>query len=319
MTTTSEKLSFIDLACKVLEKEQKALSVDEIWDMADKAGLTGQLGSVGKTPKATLGSRLYTGAKEPTGIFAKVGFRPAKFVLKSLLKTIPKEALEQQLSETPATPTKNVAYAEKDLHPVMVCFANSKFGPRCKTICHEKSVKSGQKHNEWLHPDMVGFTLTTEEWHPAVVHLAQNCGASTAKLYSFELKIVIDFPTLRASFFQAVSNSSWAHEGYLVAAQVQGDPLLRDELERLSQSFGIGVIQLDIENPDASEILYPAHEKPELDWKTIDRITKANVDFTDFIAAVQNSIKINQFADKSFDAVLGGNQLNEYLKKFIPK
>ena len=95
--------------------------------------------------------------------------------------------------------------------------------------------------------------------------------------------------------------------------------MLRDELERLSQSFGIGVIQLDIENPDGSEILYPAHEKPELDWETIDRITKANVDFTDFVAAVQNSIKINQFADKSFDAVLGGNQLNEYLKKFLPK
>ena len=57
----------------------------------------------------------------------------------------------------------------------------------------------------------------------------------------------------RESFFQAVSNSSWANEGYLVAAEIIQDDELLSELECLSIAFGI--IQLDITDIDALNIV----------------------------------------------------------------
>ena len=59
----------------------------------------------------------------------------------------------------------------------------------------------------------------------------------------------------REFFFQAVSNSSWANEGYLVAAEIIQDDELLSELECLSIAFGIGIIQLDITDIDALNIV----------------------------------------------------------------
>jgi hypothetical protein len=63
-------------------------------------------------------------------------------------------------------------------------------------------------------------------------------------VFSFELKKSLSFGNLREAFFQAVSNSSWANEGYLVAAEISQDEDFLSELRRLSSSFGIGVVQL---------------------------------------------------------------------------
>jgi hypothetical protein len=102
MTAASESpLSLGELARLVIEQEKKPLTVDEIWAVAEQNGLVKQLKGTGKTPKATLAARLYTGVKTPDGLFAKVGARPARFVLKSLLKNITQETLEKQLAETP--------------------------------------------------------------------------------------------------------------------------------------------------------------------------------------------------------------------------
>jgi hypothetical protein len=317
MTTPQTHISFVDLARNVLDKQNKPMSVDEIWDIAEQTGLVSQLQTTGKTPKNTLGARLYTEAKKPGGIFEKLGF-PAKFILRSVAKTIPKTTLEQ-LSKAPVSPAKETSYNERELHPVVVRFADARFAARCKTVFHEESIKSGPKHNEWDHPDIVGCTLTTEEWDTSVVHLAQTAGVITAKLYSFELKINLDFSTLRASFFQAVSNSSWAHEGYLIAPEIDGDQYFRDVLKRLSQSFGIGVIELDLQSPDESEILYPARPNPKPDWETINHLVKLNKGFAAFVSSVEKSIKINEIAEKGFDDLYDDSKLAEYLKRFAQK
>ena len=65
----------------------------------------------------------------------------------------------------------------------------------------------------------------------------------------WSLKKRLSFSNLREAFFQAVSNSSWANEGYLVAADISTDEDFQAELHRLSASFGIAIIQLDIEQP----------------------------------------------------------------------
>ncbi|WP_244613972.1 hypothetical protein [Bartonella kosoyi] len=67
------------------------------------------------------------------------------------------------------------------------------------------------------------------------------------KLWSFEIKILINRSNLRKAFFQTVSNSSWANFSYLVANEVEGVDTLK-ELRMLSSLHGIGFIRLDKEN-----------------------------------------------------------------------
>ncbi len=287
-----EKISFVELAKRVVEKVGKPMTAGEIWEHAQQTGLASLLNSTGKTPEASLGARLYTDVQKASSPFLKLGSRPAKFLLKSLAGSIPN--LQQQVALQPATKVAKEKYAERELHPLLVWFADGNFGAHCRTIFHEKSEKKGAKHNQWIHPDVVGFALTTQDWTYEVVQLAQTSRALAVRLYSFEVKRSLEFPTLREFFFQAVSNSSWAHEGYLVVVDIDDDPEFRAELTRLSQSFGIGVIQLNVIDPVDSSVLLAARERTEVDWKTVDRISAVNTDFAEFIGAVANSVKINQ-------------------------
>jgi len=210
-------------------------------------------------------------------------------------------------------------YPERALHPLLVWFAGTTLGVHCRTIFHEKSLKKGEKQNQWIHPDVVGFSLTTQGWTNEVVELFQNSGALAARLFSFEVKFSLDFPTLREYFFQAVSNSSWAHEGYLAAVKIDDDPDFRAELTRLSQSFGIGVIQLDTSVPVNSTVLLAAREKSEIDWNTVDRIAALNPDFKEFVNSAAKSVKINQPAVNAFDKLLSDAELNVHLTKMLGK
>lgn len=56
---------------------------------------------------------------------------------------------------------------------------------------------------------------------------------------------------------------------------------LMDEMARLNQSFGIGIINLKA-NPFESEILFKSNYK-ELDYTTIDKLCVVNKDFENFI------------------------------------
>jgi len=104
--------------------------------------------------------------------------------------------------------------------------------------------------------------------------------SDTFKISSYELKKEINTDyELKKSFFQAVSNSSWANYGYLVAFEISDS--LDEEMERLNQSFGIGIIKLKA-NPYESKILYQSKYK-ELDFKTLDKLCKINTDFETFI------------------------------------
>ena len=68
-------------------------------------------------------------------------------------------------------------------------------------------------------------------------------------LYSFELKLEINFSNLRKCYFQAVSNSSWANYGYLVVENINlFDIDLMNECYRLTEEFRIGLIKIDINN-----------------------------------------------------------------------
>ncbi len=307
-----KKISFLELAKKVLMEVGNPMSAKEIWNYAQQNNISNMLQTTGKTPEATLGAQLYTNVLKSSSEFVKTGLRPSLFHLKTMTPTL------SDITPPPVVPQKKY-YSERELHPLLVWFAETNFGTHSRTIYHEKSLKKGTKQNEWIHPDMVGFSLTTKDWTHEVVQLAQNSGAMTARLYSFEIKTRLDFPSLREFFFQAVSNSSWAQQGYLVAVEIDEDPDFRAELTRLSQSFGIGVIQLVVDEPVDSNVLLAAQEKSEIDWKTADRIAAVNSDFQEFISDVAKSVKINQPALNGFDKLLTEVELSVHLKKILGK
>ncbi len=122
--------------------------------------------------------------------------------------------------------------------------------------------------------------------------------------------------TLKEYYFQAVSNSSWAHEGYLVTLKLDDEPSLIDEIRRLNNSFGIGLIKLDPINIEQSEIVFSAKTKDFLDWETIDTLTKLNFDFQNFIKDFIEDINIKKVKSE-YDKVLATNteEFNDYVKQ----
>jgi hypothetical protein len=138
--------------------------------------------------------------------------------------------------------------------------------------------------------------------------LSSATGNAAVKLYSFELKRSLSFANLREAFFQAVSNSSWAHEGYLVAADISADEDFRGELRRLSASFGIGVIRIALDDPDSSEVLFPAREKDIIDWDTLNKLTM-NKDVEELLVRIRNDLHTKEVIREKYDAILSQDDL----------
>ena len=102
--------------------------------------------------------------------------------------------------------------------------------------------------------------------------------------------------SLKQYYFQALSNSSWANFGYLVAFEIADG--LDEEMARLNNAFGIGIILMQA--TDAT-ILYPAREKA-LDYITIEKLNNLNTDFCSFITKL--SKVMNASKDYTSDARL---------------
>ncbi len=182
-----------------------------------------------------------------------------------------------------------------------------------KTINHSKSDKKG--FGEWVHPDIVGCYFPYKDWEGDVVEVSTLMGNTSIKLFSFELKRELSISNIRESFFQAVSNSSWANEGYLVAANIDVDDDFRSELKRLSTAFGIGIIQLDIDDPDSSDIILPAKSKNYIDWDTVNKLSSINPDFRGFLKRIRNDMKNQEIRKEMYDVVLEKEELIRLIAK----
>jgi len=280
-------MTFLELAERVLIEEKRPLTANEIWTLATEKGYDKQLNSEGKTPWATLGAQIYVNAKDnPKSPFAQTDSRPKKFYLKSQASQL--DLSDTALSKEPTVvKKKRFDFLEKDLHPYLTYYAYYHLHCYTKTINHSQSSK--KEFGEWVHPDIVGCYFPLDDWKQEVYELSSSIGNISIRLLSFELKREISFGNLRESFFQTVSNSSWANESYLVATEVSKEEEFRNELARLSTSFGIRVIKLNLEDPHSSEIIFPAKYREALDWETINKLTM-NADFKEFISNVKIDI-----------------------------
>lgn len=301
--------SFLDLAEEVLKSASVPLTYQQCWEEGQTKGLNSKVKTKGKTPWQTMGAQLYVDVRDnPDSRFVKVGKRPTRFFLKIRKSELSDALLKKVEVEEAKKPAPKTTYHERDLHPLLTyyVYANPTFSRGrsiyTKTIFHESSRRKG--YNEWLHPDLVGVYLPLGDWNQDVIKFNQLLDNNSIRLFSFELKKSLTKANYREAFFQAVSNSSWAHEGHLVAADITQDDDLLAELERLSASFGIGIIHLRLSDFNASTVLFPAHTREVLDWETINKLCEQNRDFAKFIQDVKIDFESERVHRSEYDTVI---------------
>jgi uncharacterized protein len=312
------KTTFWDIIERTIEKVGTPLSSKEIWDKANELGTVGDFTTNGKTPWATISAYFYTDINNngDNSIIIQTSERPAQFFLRRLVDKVDiQKAQKQKESEVAKKEKIEIKkFHERDLHPILVSYAygDSHFKANLKTIYHENSSKAMKGQNEWLHPDLVGVYFPFRDYKTETLEIQNHLSITSIKLFSFELKISLNFVNLRQSFFQAVSNSSWANEGYLVALYIDDDPTFKDEIRRLNNAFGIGIIKLNPENVFESEILFPSKINQEIDWDTVNRLANENSDFSDFLKLITEDCKLGKVKSQ-YDRILKIEEVTKYI------
>jgi hypothetical protein len=292
-----EKLTFLELAKKVIREENRPLAPSEIWKIAVSKGYEKFLETTGKTPAQTLYSAIFLNERDsPDTEFVKYDTSPARYFLKDLISDEQSAKLQEKAASEPSVPEIH-RYTERDLHIFVSYFIYQRLSANAKTIHHNISTK--KEFGEWVHPDMIAVRYP--RWQTEVGELSTKFGETGVKIYSFEIKKELTFSSLRESFFQTVSNSSWAHESYLVAAEISPEGEFQEELRRLSSAFGIGVISIDIEDPDSSDILIPGKERETLDWDTLNKLVNMNTDARALLDQINKALQIKDYRYGSFD------------------
>ena len=198
-------------------------------------------------------------------------------------------------------PTPSSHFKEKDLHSILINFLYNKYKIYSRTINANTSTNTTKGSNRWLHPDIVGLQLIIDN-NKDIKNICKHSNEPIHKLFSYELKKEINQSNLKESYFQAVSNSSWANEGYLVTESLDIEDIdLMNEIERLNKSFGIGLIKLNIDNYMQSNILYYSHNR-KIDISTLSRLI-SNKDFNSFIINLNKDVEYGEISDTNFNEI----------------
>ncbi len=263
------------------------IKVTEIYDKAqelfEKGEITKMFDYGGNTPHQSVSASIYTALNKGEELpFLKTQEKPALIALNSAAK-------EPVLNtEKISTPSDKIVH-ERDLHPFLTYMAIHNENLKCytKTIFHEESSKSPKGMDRWLYPDMVGVRfLHAELSNENLIAFSKKFDTLPVKLVSFELKKEISVNNCRECYFQAISNSSWANEGYLVGRHIDThNPQLMDLLKRLHASFGIGVIDLRTDE-NKSAILLNAKYKEKIDYTVALELSDKNKKFSGFLKSV---------------------------------
>ncbi|GAA8988085.1 COG2958 family protein [Helicobacter pylori] len=285
----------IGIIQSVLEIIKEPIKVTEIYDKAKELFEKGEIKSMfdygGNTPDQSVSASIYTALNKGEELpFLKVREKPVLIALKSAVK-------EPVLIAQKSSVSGAEIVRERNLHSFLTYMACHNENLKCytKTIFHEGSLKSPKGMDRWLYPDMVGVRfLHAELSNENLIAFSKKFDTLPVKLVSFELKKEISVNDCRECYFQAISNSSWANEGYLVGHHIAThDPKLMDLLKRLHASFGIGVIDLRTDE-DKSAILLNAKYKEKIDYTVALELSEKNEEFSGFLKSVVDYDPKNQ-------------------------
>lgn len=312
------KLTFKELALLAMQMVNRPMTPTALWEFVVQNHLHQRLHCfdettqtfTAKTPEASFGACIYTNKEFFQGV---VGSKPKQFILKHPIQQ-PNDLVAVQ----PAKHEVKKKFHERDLHCVLSYFLqhHEYFQAYSKTIFHEESQKGQKGEDKWLYPDMVAVNFEYANYRKNnVLKFINKFDISPIKIFSFELKKELNYSNYKEYFFQAVSNSSWANEGYLVALGIKQDHQFIEALQKLSQSFGIGVIELNLSNILESKILSPARYKEKMDYAVIDELAVKNSHFAQFLKTVTDFEPDNpQRFEREFDHILSDEALSDYLR-----
>ncbi|GAA9993240.1 COG2958 family protein [Helicobacter pylori] len=278
----------IKIIQSVLEIIKEPIKVTEIYHKAKELFEKGEIENMfdygGNTPDQSVSAAIYTALGNGEDLpFFKTQETPVLIALKSAVEEPVLNA--QKVSSAPSAKIMH----ERNLHPFLTYMACHNENLKCytKTIFHEESSKSPKGMDRWLYPDMVGVRfLHAELSNENLIAFSKKFDTLSVKLVSFELKKEISVNNCRECYFQAISNSSWANEGYLVGHHIDTHNLkLMDLLKRLHASFGIGVIDLRTDE-DKSAILLNAKYKEKIDYTVALELSEKNEEFSGFLKSV---------------------------------
>ncbi|WP_120946172.1 hypothetical protein [Helicobacter labacensis] len=298
----------IDIVLEVLKAIPEPISPNHIYaraqELHQEGKITRMFAYTSKDPKQSCSVKIYQALREiPDKLpFVKVQDKPVLIALRDQPAPTPKKQ-----------PPKEPSLKERALHPRLACIAYHQWEFYTKTIYHEESKKSKKGVDIWVYPDMVGVGFTYKDFESkAVRDFIKKFDTLPIKLVSFELKRELDLASCREAYFQAISNSSWAHAGYLVAGKLKRKDYkdLMDLLKQLNQSFGIEVITLDIESIEQSAVLFSAKEKESLDYQTLAKLAQRNEKFEKFLKSVADfEIENPERYKHEFDSIIPFDKL----------
>lgn len=148
--------------------------------------------------------------------------RPRKYYYSEKSDSAEVAAAEGAVS-VPMADTRVIKLSEHGMYPLLSAYLQEEFDVYSKRIDEKRSSnRRGPNGNRWLYPDVVGMEDLGAEWHQEVRDCVNQHADKRTKLWSFEAKLLINRSNVRECYFQAVSNSSWANLGYLVACEIEG-------------------------------------------------------------------------------------------------
>jgi hypothetical protein len=228
-------------------------------------------------------------------------YNPDQIMQETALAGDTKEEGDEEEMEIASAHTRSLS--EHELYPILIEYLRSELRLYCQRIDERRSKNSrGNGGNQWLHPDIVAMQPIDKEWNDLVRACVKQGSGQSVRLWSFEVKKELSSASARKSYFQAVSNSSWANEGYLVATAIT-DSATEKELRMLSALHGIGVILLNPENPSESEMMLPARARSEVDWESVNRIVLENEDFRDYIELVSTYYQTGRVRSRDWNRI----------------
>lgn len=179
-------------------------------------------------------------------------------------------------------------YTEYDLYPIVINWA-LKNELSAKRIDEKTSHSDFPNANYWLHPDLVALEKNNEnDIGSENGNVNTICKKSTPKfnIHSYEVKRDLNVSNYRPSFFQTVSNSSWANYSWICASTISEK--IYPDLKMLCNQFNIGLIIIDFALKTCTIKINANYT--ELDWGAMSRIEEVNTDFKTFTRKTLNYI-----------------------------
>jgi hypothetical protein len=72
-----------------------------------------------------------------------------------------------------------------------------------------------------------------------------------------------------------------------------------------------------LDDPDSSEVLFPARVRESIDWDTVNKLTM-NKDVEDLLVRIKNDLHTNEVIQEKYDSILSREELVKRVKRKTP-